>query len=353
MPELSRAQLAVYAALAVVALMLGSRWIRSGGEDASASDGAVPAFESGSAEGESSGGGESFEPTDGDLVVHVAGAVHKPGVFQMPSGSRVTDAIERAGGTTADAAPDSINLAAPLADGQQIQVPAKAPAGGAASVGASGSAPDGPISLGTATAEELDTIEGIGPVTAASILEFRDQNGGVSSVDDLDQVSGIGPSDDGGAQGAAPAVTSFAWRAAALAGLVVGLALAAPAWTREGGGGRGNQGAWDRRGARDRRGSRGRAGARPASARARGLAAVAGRSWCSSRRWPGCRSAARGSPRSTGDALAAEAGSHVELRGTVASAPRTSGEITRFTLEAPEGRIAVESPRSDTPFAER
>ena len=192
MPELSRAQLAVYAALAVVALMLGSRWIRSGGEDASASDGAASAFESGSSEEAPGGVGESFEPNDGDLVVHVAGAVRKPGVFQMPSGSRVTDAIERAGGTTAAAASDSINLAAPLADGQQIQVPAKMPAGTGA-VGTASGATDGPISLGSATAEDLDTIEGIGPVTAASILEFRDQNGGVSSVDDLDQVSGIGP----------------------------------------------------------------------------------------------------------------------------------------------------------------
>ncbi len=194
MPELSRVQLAVYAALAVVALMLGSRWIRSGGESAAASSG-LPAFESGEASGaagESSAGAASFEPTDGDLVVHVAGAVRDPGVFRMPPGSRVTDAIERAGGTTGEAAADAINLAAPLADGQQVQVPARAPAGGAASA-TSPATGDGPISLGTATVEELDTIEGIGPVTAAAILEFRDQNGGVSSVDDLDQVSGIGP----------------------------------------------------------------------------------------------------------------------------------------------------------------
>lgn len=188
MPELSRAQLAVYAALAVVALMLGSRWIRSGGEDASASAGADQPFES--AGGESDSTGESFETTGGDLVVHVAGAVAKPGVYRMPPGSRVTDAIDRAGGTTGGAAADVINLAAPLADGQQIQVPEKVEGGG---IAATGAASDGPISLGTATVEELDTIEGIGPVTAAAILEFRDQNGGVSSVDDLDQVSGIGP----------------------------------------------------------------------------------------------------------------------------------------------------------------
>jgi competence protein ComEA len=143
-----------------------------------------------SSEGSSGEGDAQFEPTDGDLVVHVAGAVRDPGVFRMPPGSRVTDAIERAGGTTGEAAPDSINLAAPLADGQQVQVPAKvagAQAGAASAVGG------GPISLGTATSEDLDTIEGIGPVTAAAILEFRDQNGGVSSIDDLDQVSGIGP----------------------------------------------------------------------------------------------------------------------------------------------------------------
>jgi competence protein ComEA len=186
MPELSRAQLAVYAALAVVALMLGSRWIRSGGEDASASPSASQTFEP----LESEGSGESFETTGGDLVVHVAGAVDHPGVYRMPPGSRVTDAIDRAGGTADEAVPSAINLAAPLADGQQIQVPAKAEGAAAASAG---SAPDGPISLGTATAEELDTIEGIGPVTAAAILEFRDQSGGVSTIDDLDQVSGIGP----------------------------------------------------------------------------------------------------------------------------------------------------------------
>ena len=192
MPELSRAQLAVYAALAVVALMLGSRWIRSGDEAASASGSGPSAFESDASEsGESGAELGSFEPIEGDLVVHVAGAVQKPGVFQMPPGSRVTDAIERAGGTTAAAAPDSINLAAPLADGQQIQVPAKVSGDAAGTTSDSGT--DGPISLGSATAEELDTIEGIGPVTAAAILEFRDQNGGVSSVEDLDQVSGIGP----------------------------------------------------------------------------------------------------------------------------------------------------------------
>ncbi len=87
---------------------------------------------------------------------------------------------------------DSINLAASLADGQQVVVPAKATGGTGASVTAA-AAEDAPISLGTATVEQLDTIEGIGPVTAADIVAFRDEHGGLSSVDELDQISGIGP----------------------------------------------------------------------------------------------------------------------------------------------------------------
>ncbi len=127
----------------------------------------------------------------GDLVVHVAGAVRDPGVYRLPEGSRVTDALERAGGARAGADPDNVNLAATLADGQQVVIPGRA-------LGAAGAAPgdsvaDGPISLGSATVEQLDTIDGIGPVTAQSILDFRDENGGLSSIDELDQVSGIGP----------------------------------------------------------------------------------------------------------------------------------------------------------------
>jgi competence protein ComEA len=185
--ELSRAQLAVYAALAVVVLLLGARWIQS---DASSSGGDAIAYGSDGKPASDSGGVE-FDQTGEDLVVHVAGAVRDPGVYRLPEGSRVTDAIERAGGPTAGAANDAINLAAPLADGQQVQVPARSEAG-AESAGAVGAA-DGPISLGTATVEELDTIEGIGPVTAAGIIEFRDERGGVASVDELDEITGIGP----------------------------------------------------------------------------------------------------------------------------------------------------------------
>ena len=112
----------------------------------------------------------------------------------MPAGSRVNDAVKRAGGETGKAALDSINLAARLADGQQVVVPEEVPGGGAAGAPAGvGETEDGPISLSTATAAELDTIDGIGPVTAEGIIDFREEHGGLSSVDQLDQISGIGP----------------------------------------------------------------------------------------------------------------------------------------------------------------
>ena len=135
----------------------------------------------------------SFEIDQGGdgLVVHVAGAVSDPGVYRLPEGSRVTDAVERAGGGTRAALPDGLNLAAQVADGQQV-VRAREVAGRSGR-GRQPRVPEGPISLGTATIEQLDTIEGIGPVTAQDILEFRDEHGGVGSIDDLDQISGIGP----------------------------------------------------------------------------------------------------------------------------------------------------------------
>jgi len=190
MRDLSRAQLLVYAAIGVAVLLVGARWIRSG-ESAEAGSGPEPAVTmSGAAE---PGGGVEIERGDAGLVVHVAGAVHEPGVYRLPEGSRVTDAVERAGGPGSGAAVDLINLAAVLADGQQVVVPERAPAGAAGASAAGAAIADAPISLGTATVEQLDTIEGIGPVTAGDIVEFRDQHGGVGSVEDLDQISGIGP----------------------------------------------------------------------------------------------------------------------------------------------------------------
>ena len=119
--------------------------------------------------------------------------MRRPGVYRLPSGARVADAVQRAGGATARAVLEQINRAARLADGQQVVVPERLP-GSASPTAVSGpSSDEGPISLGTATVEQLDTIEGIGPVTAEDIIGFRDQHGGLSSIEQLDQISGIGP----------------------------------------------------------------------------------------------------------------------------------------------------------------
>jgi competence protein ComEA len=176
-PELSRSQLLIYAVIAIAVLIVGARWIRSaGGTD---STGAALSFAA-----DSSPRSQDNE----DVVVHVAGAVGRPGVYRLPAGSRVTDAVRRAGGFASGANQDGINLAARLSDGQQVVVP------GLGTVGASSGGGAGPISLGSATAEQLDEVEGIGPVTAQKIIEFRDQHGGLSSIDQLDEVDGIGPS---------------------------------------------------------------------------------------------------------------------------------------------------------------
>jgi competence protein ComEA len=183
MPELSRSQVLVYGAVAVALLLVGARAIRA---ESGAGTSTASASSFGGSAGFSlkSGGG-------GDIVVDVAGAVRRPGVYRLPAGARVVDAIERAGGAAGGALLEGINRAARLADGQQVMVPRRGPGGSVATVGAA--AEEGPISLGSASVEQLDTIDGIGPVTAAKIVEYRDQHGGLASVDQLDQVSGIGP----------------------------------------------------------------------------------------------------------------------------------------------------------------
>lgn len=182
MLEMSRSQAIVYAAVVAALLLVGARAI--GGEGETDRSFAAPSG------GGGSGASFSISGAGGEVVVDVTGAVRRPGVYRMPAGSRVDDAVTRAGGAAPGALLEAINLAARLADGQQVVVPKRAP-GGAAAVGVG--VEDGPISLGTATVEQLEEIEGIGPVTAGDIVEFRDEHGGLSSVDQLDQVPGIGP----------------------------------------------------------------------------------------------------------------------------------------------------------------
>jgi competence protein ComEA len=127
------------------------------------------------------------------LVVDVAGAVRRPGLYSLHSGSRIDDAIAAAGGATRKAQLDAVNLAAPVADGEQVVVPRRGPAGVAVASPA-GSSPSAPLDLNTATLEQLEALPGIGPVTAQKILDYRQEHGAFHSVDELQGVPGIGPS---------------------------------------------------------------------------------------------------------------------------------------------------------------
>jgi competence protein ComEA len=125
------------------------------------------------------------------LVVDVAGAVRRPGLYRLPRSSRVADAIALAGGFVRRADRVSVNLAAPVADGEEIVVPARGAGTAGASSGA-GPSPTGPLDLNTATLEQLDGLPGIGPTTAQKILDYRQAHGPFRSVADLDAVPGIG-----------------------------------------------------------------------------------------------------------------------------------------------------------------
>ncbi|MEU6342800.1 ComEA family DNA-binding protein [Streptomyces sp. NPDC046977] len=127
------------------------------------------------------------------LVVDVAGKVRRPGLRRLPTGARVADALRAAGGALPGADTSALNLARRLADGEQIVV-GRAAAPGMAALAAPGAAPATPaaVSLNGATADQLDTLPGVGPVLARHILEYRAQHGGFTSVDQLRDVTGIG-----------------------------------------------------------------------------------------------------------------------------------------------------------------
>ena len=191
MPVPSRSQLATYVLAAVVVAVLGVRFMQG---QAKGGPGAPPAARPPAAV-------KIDRPAPTGALVHVAGAVRHPGVYKLHDGDRVEDAVARAGGARAGADVNAINLAAKVADGQQVVVPRRAaatPAGGGvgaagAGTGEAGAAPSAPISLNSATAEQLDTLDGVGPATAQKILDYRREHGGFRSIDDLGEVPGIGP----------------------------------------------------------------------------------------------------------------------------------------------------------------
>lgn len=141
-----------------------------------------------------SSGGSYAPPGErrGPVFVHVVGAVRHPGVYRLAAGSRTRDAVRRAGGAGPRADLASLNLAALLADGEQVRVPRRTPPG-AVAVAPATAAPDAIVHLNGATTDQLDALEGIGPALAERIVAYRVAHGGFGSVDELDQVSGIGP----------------------------------------------------------------------------------------------------------------------------------------------------------------
>jgi competence protein ComEA len=180
MLEISKQQLVVYAAALLAVALIGARYLRSERDPPASRAQAAPV---------------KVERSRGSAgaVVHVVGAVRRPGVYRLPSWSRLAGALRRAGGATPRADLQGVNLAAKVADGQQVIVPVRAGGTAGAAAGSDAGAPGQPVSLNNATVEQLDELEGIGPATAEKILEYRQQHGGFGSVEDLKHVSGIGP----------------------------------------------------------------------------------------------------------------------------------------------------------------
>ncbi len=178
-PALSRRQLFGAAVAAVVLLLLVIRHLGGGGSAAPVVTPVRPVAK---------------RTASKLVVVDVAGAVRRPGLYRLREGSRIDDAIASAGGPTAKAQLGTVNLAAPVADGEQIVVPGRGvPGVAAASPSAAGSSPSAPLDLNSATLEQLEALPGIGPVTAQKILDYRQQHGAFHSVEELQGVSGIGP----------------------------------------------------------------------------------------------------------------------------------------------------------------
>ena len=143
---------------------------------------------------------EQETKSDGDIFVHVVGEVNSPGIVKVPEGTRLYNVIEKAGGMTKDAQTDYLNLADTVKDGQQVRVISKKEYkklkkkshGGSQKESQGGSDTSGLININTATAEELQTLSGIGEVRAKAIVEYRTQNGNFSKIEDIKNVSGIG-----------------------------------------------------------------------------------------------------------------------------------------------------------------
>ena len=200
--RLSRRHIYAYAALAVVVTAVGVRYLvlNDGGAPAGGERLVLAPAPSPPASAAASAAGGSPAAV-AEVVVYVCGAVRSPGVIHLPSGARVADALELAGGATGKAELAAVNLAARVTDGQQIVVPERAAAGGGGSAtapapGTGGSSPGGAatalVNINTASLVELETLPGVGPATAQKIVDYRTAQGGFKTIDDLKNVAGIG-----------------------------------------------------------------------------------------------------------------------------------------------------------------
>lgn len=176
----------------------------SGREGSAQPDGGAAGAPQGGSDEAPGGGPAADGPPGAKIVVHVEGAVNRAGVVELPQGSRVHEAIAVAGGSTAAADLNRLNLAAVLADGQKLHVPQvgevvdeaagvppAGPEGGGA--GSGDSASGAKIDLNSATAEELGGLPRVGPVLAQRIVDWRKEHGRFSTVEELDAVDGVGP----------------------------------------------------------------------------------------------------------------------------------------------------------------
>ncbi|MDK2856201.1 MAG: competence protein ComEA [Bacillota bacterium] len=199
--NLTRTQQYLLFGLAGVLIVVASffYWHRAAGQEAVVIE-PPPAGPTAPSTTEGAPGAEAGEAEkSAEVVVHVAGAVAKSGVYRLPAGSRVIDAVEAAGGAAAEADVDALNLAQPLVDGQKVWVPKKGEvtvtgAAGTATGPAAGSAAagGGKVNINTAGVAELDTLPGIGPALAQRIIDYRAAHGPFKSIEDLKNVSGIG-----------------------------------------------------------------------------------------------------------------------------------------------------------------